>query len=189
MAKPVSGMIRVTATIGLFINNSFSPTEIKQSINHNNMQVDQPNYFEIGICQPLHTENIGTLWRSAYQLGAAGIFTIGKAHSRQHSDTEAVWRHIPYRRYKSFDQFKASLPYGCQLVGVELAGKPLGEFHHPVSITRVEGDRILVIDRGNHRIQIFDDLWKLETVAGPRLYIADADLGGQPLRTDIESQK
>ncbi len=95
------------------------------------MQVDQPNYFEIGIYQPLHTENIGTLWRSAYQLGASGIFTIGKAHPQQHSDTEAVWRHIPYRRYASFEQFKASLPYGCQLVGLELSGNPLGGFHHP----------------------------------------------------------
>ena len=95
------------------------------------MHVDQPNYFELGIYQPLHKENIGTLWRSAYQLWAAGILTIGKAHPRQHSDTEAVWRHIPYRRYLTFDQFKANIPYGCQLVGVELSGNPLGEFHHP----------------------------------------------------------
>ncbi len=35
-------------------------------------------YFEIGIFHPKTKENIGTLWRSAYQLGAAGIFTIGK---------------------------------------------------------------------------------------------------------------
>ena len=90
-----------------------------------------PNYFEIGIYHPVHDENIGTVWRSAYQLGAAGIFTIGKTFSRQHSDTEDVWQHIPYRRFQSFDQFHPAIPYGCQIVGVEMGGKPLHSFQHP----------------------------------------------------------
>lgn len=37
------------------------------------MGTENPNYFEIGIFHPKHGENIGTLWRTAYQLGAAGI--------------------------------------------------------------------------------------------------------------------
>ena len=90
-----------------------------------------PNYFEIGIFHPKTDENIGTLWRSAYQLGAAGIFTIGKTPSRQHSDTEDVWQHIPYRRYTSFDQLHQALPFGCQIVGIEIGGTPLGQFKHP----------------------------------------------------------
>jgi tRNA G18 (ribose-2'-O)-methylase SpoU len=90
-----------------------------------------PNYFEIGIFHPKNDENIGTLWRSAYQLGAAGIFTIGKMPVRQHSDTEDVWQHIPYRRYQTFDQFHQAVPFGCQVVGVEIGGIPLSSYTHP----------------------------------------------------------
>ena len=34
-------------------------------------------YFEIGVYHPKKEVNIGTLWRTAYQLGASVIFTIG----------------------------------------------------------------------------------------------------------------
>ena len=43
-------------------------------------------YFEIGIYQPKYEENIGTLMRSAYQLGAAGVFTVGKRYRKQVGD-------------------------------------------------------------------------------------------------------
>ena len=35
-------------------------------------------YFEIGIYRTKCDANVGTLWRSSFQLGASGIFTIGK---------------------------------------------------------------------------------------------------------------
>lgn len=44
-------------------------------------------YFEIGIFHSKTEQNIGTLWRSAYQLGASGIFTIGKRYKEMSSDT------------------------------------------------------------------------------------------------------
>ena len=56
-------------------------------------------YFEIGIYQPRSVENIGTLWRSAYQLGAAGIFVIGRSYRKQTSDTESTLRLVPLRHY------------------------------------------------------------------------------------------
>ena len=90
-----------------------------------------PNYFEIGIFHPKHGENIGTLWRTAYQLGAAGIFTIGRTLARQHSDREDVWQHIPYRRFTTFDEFFTAIPFGCQLIAVEFGGVPLTSFSHP----------------------------------------------------------
>lgn len=68
-------------------------------------------------------------------------------------------------------------------------GLGAGQFHHPVSISKINEDRFLVVDRGNHRIQIFDKEWVLETVAGPRLYIADAEIGERAIQTDIKSQK
>jgi len=88
-------------------------------------------YFEIGIYQPRSVENIGTLWRSAYQLGAVGIFVIGKSYRRQTSDTESTLHLIPLRHYPTFEEFLAARPVGAQLIGIEMGGQPLATFHHP----------------------------------------------------------
>lgn len=58
-----------------------------------------------------------------------------------------------------------------------------GEFHNPESILPLDDGRIVIVDRGNHRLQFFDSDWSLETVAGPRLYIADAVIGDKPARS------
>ncbi len=88
-------------------------------------------YFEIGIYQPRSHENIGTLWRSAYQLGAAGIFVIGRSYRRQASDTETTLRMIPLRHYLTFEEFLLARPVGAQLIGIEMGGQPLAAFQHP----------------------------------------------------------
>lgn len=88
-------------------------------------------YFEIGIFHSKKRENLGTLWRTAYQLGAAGVFTINRRYERQPSDTLSVARHIPMRNYESFEQFLAHRPVHAVLVGIEMGGIPLSEFDHP----------------------------------------------------------
>lgn len=88
-------------------------------------------YFEIGIFHGKTPENVGTLWRSAYQMGAAGIFTIGRRYPKQASDTVQAYRHIPLRDYATLDDFLAAQPYDCQLIAVEMGGKPLSVFTHP----------------------------------------------------------
>lgn len=88
-------------------------------------------YFEIGIFHTKTEQNVGTLWRSAYQLGASGIFTIGRRYKRQSSDTVNAMYHIPLRHYETFDEFKANRPVGAVLIGVEMGGKPLSDFPHP----------------------------------------------------------
>ncbi len=88
-------------------------------------------YFEIGIYQSKTVDNLGTLWRSAYQLGAAGVFTIGRRYKNQPSDPFAVHKHIPLRNFTDFDQFMAQKPSGAVLVGVEMGGIPLSQFDHP----------------------------------------------------------
>lgn len=88
-------------------------------------------YFEIGIYQSKTPSNLGTLWRSAYQLGATGIFVIGHRFKRQASDTTKSYRHVPMREYKDFELFQSSRPYDCALVGVEMGGRPLREYTHP----------------------------------------------------------
>lgn len=88
-------------------------------------------YFEIGIYQGKTISNLGTLWRSAYQLGAAGIFTIGNRYRHQSSDTVKACRHIPMREYVDFDHFQNSRPINCMLIGVEMGGRKLSGYNHP----------------------------------------------------------
>ena len=73
-------------------------------------------YFEIGIFQPKHWENVGTLWRTAWQMGAAGIFTIGGKPRRQTTDVLRVDKRIPLRCYEDFDVFKV-FPLDVGLLG------------------------------------------------------------------------
>ena len=89
------------------------------------------SYFEIGIFHPRSDENIGTLWRSAYQLGAAGIFTIGRPYKHQTSDVVKAEYQLPLRHYQTFEEFEENRPGGAVLVGVELGGVPLAQFRHP----------------------------------------------------------
>lgn len=62
-------------------------------------------YFEIGIYRPKTPMNLGTLWRSAFQMGAAGIFVVGQRWPEgQASDTVKAWRHVPLRKYADLDE-------------------------------------------------------------------------------------
>jgi len=90
-------------------------------------------YFGIGIERSKSPINVGTLWRSAYCLGAAFIFTIGQRYPRQSSDVPETWRHIPLLEYADVADFAAHRPYDCQVVGVELidSAVALETYHHP----------------------------------------------------------
>lgn len=88
-------------------------------------------YFEIGIYHSKIEINIGTLWRSAFQLGASGIFTIGRRYEKQCSDTLKAIRHIPLRHYMTFEEFLQNRPHGALLIGVEMGGISLHQFSHP----------------------------------------------------------
>lgn len=88
-------------------------------------------YFEIGIFNSKTPANLGTLWRSAFQLGAAGIFTIGHRYPKQATDTVKAWRDIPLRQFATFEEFNSARPYNCPLIGVEMGGRSLGSFSHP----------------------------------------------------------
>lgn len=88
-------------------------------------------FFEIGIYRGKTPANVGTLWRSAYQMGAAGIFTVGKRYPKQATDTVHAYRHIPCREFEDFESLLYGLPYDCPLVAVEMGGRPLQSFKHP----------------------------------------------------------
>lgn len=88
-------------------------------------------FFEIGIFQTKNELNIGMLWRSAYRLGASGIFTIGKRYKKQVCDTYKTPRHIPLRHYLTLEEMLNNKPLATLLVGVEFGGVNLTEFKHP----------------------------------------------------------
>jgi len=88
-------------------------------------------YFGIGVHQPKYHQNIGTLWRSAYQLGASYMFIIGQErYKKQNSDTYCSWKHIPLIRFSDFESFYESIPYSCILVGIETNGAPIINYTH-----------------------------------------------------------
>lgn len=97
------------------------------------------SYFEIGIFHTKTYQNVGTLWRSAYQLGAAGVFTIGRRYKKQCSDTYKTTRHIPLRHFETFEDFLAQRPVTALLVGIEIGGVLLSEFKHPKQVVYLLG--------------------------------------------------
>lgn len=90
-------------------------------------------YFGVGIYHTKKEVNVGTLWRSASQLGAAFVFTIGRRYETQASDTRKTDRHTPLYHYRDFGHFQESRPSGAQLIGVELddRAKKVPGFFHP----------------------------------------------------------
>lgn len=98
------------------------------------MQTSNVNgYFAIGIYNAKTEHNIGTLWRSAYVLGASYIFTVGKRYKKQTSDVMRTWARIPYFHYDTIEDLFENIPYDCRMVGVELTEDAsfLHEFDHP----------------------------------------------------------
>jgi tRNA(Leu) C34 or U34 (ribose-2'-O)-methylase TrmL len=91
-------------------------------------------YFGIGIEHGKSSDNLGALWRSAWNLGAAFIFVIGPRYRHQCSDTTKAWRHIPLYKHATFEAFFEAMPHDCLLVGVEFphaAAIPLPSYTHP----------------------------------------------------------
>jgi tRNA G18 (ribose-2'-O)-methylase SpoU len=94
--------------------------------------LDEERYFGIGVYRPKTAENIGSLWRTAYVLGADYIFLIDAKYKKQSSDVLKVWSKIPLFQFDSFENFRSSLPYSCRLVGIEQDKKaiPIKEYEH-----------------------------------------------------------
>lgn len=99
------------------------------------MKIDnlEQGFFGIGIQNGKTPENLGVLWRSAQNMGASFIFTIGNRYAKQACDTHKAVGAMPYFHYETFEDFYQHLPKGAMLVGVELTDKaePLETFEHP----------------------------------------------------------
>jgi len=112
---------------------------------HNKLRMVKICVVESGVYQPKTSMNIGTLWRSAYQMGASFIFIIGKRYTKQCSDTHKTYRHIPLFQFKEWKAFENSPLYDCQLVGIEFNENsiPLETFKHPQRAVYILGSEAL----------------------------------------------
>jgi len=95
--------------------------------------INKKGYCAIGVYRGKTEHNIGTLWRSAFILGAAYIFTVENKYKKQSSDVVRAWSRIPLFHHKTFDDLLNNIPHDCRLVGVEIDDKAewLHEFEHP----------------------------------------------------------
>ncbi|MFC4992111.1 RNA methyltransferase [Rubritalea tangerina] len=94
---------------------------------------ESEGFYGIGVLYSQDAYNVGTLWRSAYILGASFIFTIDHKYKKQSSDVTKSWSKIPLFHYSSFEDFKNHLPFSTKLIGVELTDQAteLKDFAHP----------------------------------------------------------
>ena len=74
-------------------------------------------FFGIGIQNGKTPENLGVLRRSAKNLGASFIFTIGNRYQKQAYDTHKAVGAMPYFYYDTFDDFYKHLTKGALVVG------------------------------------------------------------------------
>ena len=90
-------------------------------------------FYGIGIHHARHDVNIGTLWRSAYVLGAAFIFTVGRRVGPQLTDVTHAWTKIPLYHYTDIDDLKSHLPHAARLIAIEMGetSQPIEHYDHP----------------------------------------------------------
>jgi len=88
-------------------------------------------HFGIGIENIKSEVNLGTLWRSAFAMGANYTFTTGRRYIPQCSDTSKAWRHIPHYNYTNVND--VIIPYDSILVGIEIDDDAISiyDFEHP----------------------------------------------------------
>jgi len=133
----------------------------------------EQGFFGIGIQNGKTPENLGVLWRSAQNMGASFIFTIGNRYAKQACDTHKAIGAMPYFHYDTFDDFFKNLPKGAMLVGVELDKKAvqLETFKHPrrcVYLLGAEdhGMSKIAIEKSHHLVKFKSELSLNVSVAG-----------------------
>lgn len=133
----------------------------------------EQGFFGIGIQNGKTPENLGVLWRSAQNMGASFIFTIGNRYAKQACDTHKATGALPYFHYENFDDFYSNLPKGAMLVGVELneMAVDLETFEHPRRCVYLLGaeDHGLpkkAIEKSHHLVKFKSELSLNVSVAG-----------------------
>lgn len=150
------------------------------------MQRSPRGFSMVAVYRPKHEVNVGTLWRSAFSYGAAGLATVGRRYERQPSDTPKTPGRIPLTHFADIDDLLAHLPWGTPLIGVELDERatPLSRFCHPASALYLLGSEDAglppkVLDRCHHIVQIESlQPWSLNVAVAGSLVLHDRYVKG-----------
>lgn len=112
--------------------------------------MESGGYFGIGIYYPKRDFNVGTLWRTALNLGANFVFTIGKKYKTQSSDVFRTYAHIPFYHYDSMDDFSNNIPRDCRVIGLEQNENSINiqSFIHPKRAIYLLGAEDLGLQEG-----------------------------------------
>ena len=94
-------------------------------------KIKRSGYYGIGVLGAKNQANLGTLWRSAYQLGAAFMFVVGGRYKSQPTDTVHAVSRVPLFEMNDWNAFVEFAPRGARWVAVEHGGTPLEDFEHP----------------------------------------------------------
>lgn len=115
------------------VPSSTCPASSHTAMSRLTQQYETDGFYGIGVLNSEGETNVGTLWRSAFILGAAFIFTIGRKYEKQSSDVTRAWTKIPLFHYATFEEFRENLPFATKLIGVEMTAtaEPLASFEHP----------------------------------------------------------
>jgi len=97
--------------------------------------------FAIGIENVKSEVNVGSLLRSAYNLGAALVFTVGRRYTPQYTDTTKAWRHLPVLHFLDWEEYRAHAPFGWIPIAVEIVygAVPIESFVHPKAAVYILG--------------------------------------------------
>jgi tRNA(Leu) C34 or U34 (ribose-2'-O)-methylase TrmL len=112
----------------------FRPPVADQSV-----EPQEDGFFTIGVLGGKTESNVGTLWRSAFQLDAAGIFVIGSRYAPDSTDVVKAVQKIPLIQYPDWNTFCAAAPYDAKWVAIEMGGEPLETFDHPARAVYILG--------------------------------------------------
>ena len=95
-------------------------------------------FFGIGIVKAKHEANVGTLWRSAWQLGAGFIFTVATRFKYETSDTtQAATSSCRCSSTTSGETSRRTRRTARCGSPMEMGGVPLRDFVHPSRCVRV----------------------------------------------------
>lgn len=87
-------------------------------------------YAIVGLFSPKSSLNVGGAMRAAYCYGANSVVVQGERYSRQPTDTQAAFRHVPVHQVDSILSF---IPMDATRVAVEITpgARDLRSFSHP----------------------------------------------------------
>ena len=71
-------------------------------------------YFGVGVVNTKNQANVGTLWRSAYQLGAQFVFTVGTRYRHAPTDTVRATQRLPLFEVREHSSLHPPVVHRCE---------------------------------------------------------------------------